>query len=55
MIDEEKRLKLDTWMEALDAFKMRLRKCLRIVLASGIPLSVVRQAVTDILENLEEE
>jgi len=54
MTDTEKRLTLETWMTALDAFKLRLRKCLRIVLSSGIPLSVVRQAVNDILDQLEE-
>ena len=49
----EKRLKLDVWMTALGVFKQRLRKCLRIVLASGIPLAVVRQAVNDILDEFQ--
>ena len=53
MTDTEKRLTLETWMTALDTFKVRLRKCLRIVLASGIPLSVVRQAVNDVLDSLQ--
>ena len=53
MTAEAKRLTLETWMHALDAFKRRLRKCLRIVLASGIPLSVVRQAVIDILDEAQ--
>lgn len=53
MIATEKRLTLETWMTALDAFKIRLRKCLRIVLASGIPVSVVRLAVNDILDEAE--
>ena len=53
MTDTEKRLTLETWMQALSVFKTRLRKCLRIVLASGIPLSVVRQAVNDVLDSLQ--
>jgi len=53
MTTEEKRLTLEVWMHALDAFKIRLRKCLRIVLASGIPVSVVRQAVNDILDEAQ--
>jgi hypothetical protein len=53
MTTREKEVTLETWMHALDAFKVRLRKCLRIVLSSGIPLSVVRQAVIDILDETE--
>ena len=53
MTAREKRLTLEVWMTALDAFKIRLRKCLRIVLASGVPLSVIRQAVNDILDETE--
>lgn len=53
MTAEAKRLTLEAWMTALDTFKRRLRKCLRIVLASGIPLSVVRQAINDILDEAE--
>jgi high-affinity Fe2+/Pb2+ permease len=53
MSAEMKRLRLEAWMSALGKFKIRLRKCLRIVLASGIPLSVVRQAVSDILDDLQ--
>lgn len=55
MTAREKAMTLEVWMHALDAFKVRLRRCLRIVLASGIPLSVVRQAVLDILDDLQQE
>ena len=52
MTAEAKRLTFETWMSALDVFKVRLRKCLRILIASGIPVSIVRQAVNDILDGL---
>ena len=53
MTAREKELTLEVWMTALDAFKQRFRKCLRIVLASGVPLSVIRQAVNDVLDIAE--
>lgn len=55
MTAEAKRLTLECWMTALDAFKVRLRKCLRIVLASGIPTSIIRQSVIDVLDDIEKQ
>ena len=53
MTAETKRLTLLTWTAALEIFKRRLRKCLRIVLASGIPLELVRMAVDAILDDAQ--
>ena len=55
MTDTDKRMTLNIWMTARTAFTVRLRKILRIVLASGLPLSEVRIAVLEILDELQKQ
>ena len=42
-----------TMTDRSHAFRRKLRECLRIVLASGVPVGVIRQAVNDILDQME--